>query len=67
MIDGFRLDPEEQKTLREQDRKIAVLKDTITKMGRIGLPVEDLQAQLDTNIRIRDGFLREFGSPIVPR
>lgn len=65
--DQFRLDPDEQRNFRAMDQKISTLRETIAKMSRIGLPVDDLQAMLDNNIKLRDGMLREFGNPVVPR
>lgn len=67
MIDQFRLDPDEQKRLRGMDQSITILRETIKKMKAIGMPVEEQEERLENAVRMRDGFLREFGSPVVPR
>lgn len=66
-MEPFRLTPDEQKALRGMDRSIAVLRETIDRMERIGLPVAEQRERLEAAIKTRDGMLREFGNPIVPR
>lgn len=67
MIDQFRLTPDEQKKLRDMDRKIATIKATIDGMERVGLDVSEQRQRLEQAETIRSGLLREFGNPIVQR
>lgn len=66
-METFRLEPEEQKNLRNMDAAISSLQATIAKMERIGLPVQEQKERLETAIKTRDGMIREFGNPVVPR
>jgi hypothetical protein len=67
MIDQFRLTPDEQKSLRDMDRKLATIRSTIDSMERIGLDVAEQKERLAQAERIRSGLLQEFGNPIVAR
>lgn len=66
-MDAFKLTPDEQKQLRDADSSIAVLRDTIKKARLIGLPFDELDERLETYIQRRNGMLREFGNPTMPR
>lgn len=66
-MDQFRLEPDEQKRLRDKDDTIRTLRETIAKMKSIGLPVDDLEADLGRAVMTRDGLIREFGNPVMPR
>lgn len=67
MEDTFRLTVEEQQRLRAQDRPIQTVRETLDKMARIGLPVDEQKERLERAIQVRDGLIREFGNPVMPR
>lgn len=66
MPDGIKLTQDEVRALQAQQPLINSLRRDLERMKDAGLPVDDLETQLDYNVTVRDGVLRNF-SPNRPQ
>lgn len=64
---GFQLSNEQTGTLRDMAQDLAQLEDVIAKAERAGLDMSEQRARLEYAKTLREGFLREFGKPVVQR
>lgn len=66
-MEQFKLTAEEVAALRGMTPQIQAAKDTIDRLERIGVPVDELRERYETARKIRDGLLSEFSPTGVPR
>lgn len=60
MADAFRLTPEQVVALRGNQPKINAARDTINRLKRIGIPVDEQEERLNLAEQITRGMLAEF-------
>lgn len=60
MADPFRLTPDEVVALRGNIPKLNQARETIARMEKIGLPVDEQRERLELAQRITQGMLAEF-------
>ena len=61
-ITPFKLNPEQEKTLKEMAPDLEALEREINKAARAGIDVTDLAQKLQKTKSLREGLLREYGS-----
>jgi hypothetical protein len=65
ILDQFKLTPEEEQTLRQNQATIATLRRVIKDLKAAGIDVSAEEAELERAERIRKGLLAKFGSQRV--
>lgn len=60
--DLFKLPPEMEKTLQENKAKSKAAKTALAALKTLGIPTADVEADLDTAMRVIDTMLERFGN-----